>query len=416
MDDQIDRDDESIRSDKEITLRRKVQEEPTDVESILDLASLLLTRKDSSSLSEAKALAKRALDLDPSSSVSNLRLAQVELVEGNLGEAEAFAKKALDLDSNVGIANFVLGQVKMQQFLKAKGRAEKRTLYHEAEKYYESERRINKDFQIPHQKMAISLFFGKLPEEANIELTIALKERQFRPSTVLLFLWTNRFLWLGVILYFTTSILLIGFLSDVVAFTISIPIALGIVALSYFIKNRKYRSVALVIVIILAVLFIAGAAIFWDRYREHAFIRAPIETKPPLTTKAFNFAKVKESYESPKNTILTWVKFDSAKDVRGVWQAYSSGLKKKAWNGDFNVFENDYLKSSAAKIPTIVDVEIKDEKRKDKLGRGIYEYTVFYLQNTSGQTLDSAEEVFVVKEGDQWKLDTPAYLFFPFAD
>ncbi|MCJ7745386.1 MAG: hypothetical protein MUP40_03750, partial [Actinobacteria bacterium] len=240
--------------------------------------------------------------------------------------------------------------------------------------------------------------------------------KHFRPSTMLLFLWTNRFLWLGVILYFITSILIIGFLSDVVAFTISIPIALAVVAVSYAIKNRKYRSIALAIVIILVFLFIAGATIFWDRYREHAFIRAPIETKLPLITKAFNFANVKESYESPESTILTWVKFDSAKDVRGVWQTYSSDLKKKAWNGDFNIFKDDYLKSSAPEIPTIVDVKIKDEKRKDDLGRDIHEYTVFYIQNTSGQTLDTAEEVFLVKEGNKWKLDSPTYLFFPFAD
>lgn len=417
MDDQMDRGDDSIMSDKEITLRRKVQEEPTDVESMLDLASLLLMREDPSSRPEAKALAKRALDLDPSSSVPNIRLAQVELVEGNLGEAEAFAKKALDLDPNVRIANFVLGQVKMQQFLKAKGRAEKRTLYHEAEKYYEREKRINKAFQIPHQKMAISLFFGRLPEEANIESTLALKEKQVRPSTVLLFLWTNRFLWLGVILYFVISLLLTGFISDTESFTLSIPIALGIVAISYAVKNRKNRTIALAVVVILGILFIAGAAVFWKDYREHSFLRGgrPILVKEN-PEKPYDFSKVNESYNTSEQTILTWVKYDSAKDVRGVWQTYSSDLKKKAWNGDFNIFKDDYLKSSAPEIPTIVDVKIKDEKRKDDLGRDIHEYTVFYIQNTSGQTLDTAEEVFLVKEGNKWKLDSPAYLFFPFAD
>ena len=227
----------------------------------------------------------------------------------------------------------------------------------------------------------------------------------------------KRFVLLGALLYFVTSLLLTGFLSVTASFTISIPITLAIVAFSHAVKNRKYRTISLAVVIVLGVLFITGAAVFWKGYRDHSFLTGG---KPTLVKenpkKPYDFAKINESYNTPEQVILTWVKFDSERDARGVWQTYSSDLKKKAWNGDFNVFQKDYSKSSASEVPTIVNVKIKNEKRKDNLGRNVFEYTVFYTENTSGQTLDSAEEVFLVREDDKWKLDTPPVLFFPYAD
>lgn len=232
------------------------------------------------------------------------------------------------------------------------------------------------------------------------------EEQDQKPAKLSLFT-TKHFVVLGIIVWFITAMLLIGLLSDTASFLIAIPIAAAAVGIALAMKRSSRGMLFLTVLAVAEIIFIVFAGVFWAGYRNHAWVRKPVVQQAQETHKPYDFSKIKESYDTPENAVLTWAKFIHAGDIPGLWRSESQQMKQASWNNDYTEFEDVYKKSLAERGPplAVTDLQIQDERRIQDSVIHVFKYSIRFNDPT-GKIVNGSwsGDIFLVKEGNQWKM------------
>jgi hypothetical protein len=306
-------------------LRQLLEDEPNNIEALTDLAEILIREKINPG--EANQLVRRALDLAPENPTPYRQMAQIEIALSHYQEAEENAMKALSLDPNIPLANFLLGQVRLGRLPDTQGTVEKERLYGEALEYYELEKKNNREFRVKHGDISYILAISHLYDLSRKENILAFRAGQIRVRQLVVFPLTilvDPLLYLCAICYVVTMFLLTGLIPDMWAILCAIPFAVGLYVASLISKNRRAFSICLVAIMLVEILFVAGATLFWNSYRDRLGGVVSENMVEQAAHELYDFGSIKESYNSPEAAILTWANSAHTEDVDGIWRSYSN--------------------------------------------------------------------------------------------
>jgi hypothetical protein len=397
--------DKAIFIQEEQRLRQELQKKPESTELQLSLSEALLNQRSKKKLLEARGITSEVIERTPGDSFPLVRRAQVNLALHDYVQVESDASKALEIDSAAPYANFLIAQAKLGQLLKVDGAAAKRNLYHESLEHYENESLVNESFSVNHAELAKMLYFGRLINEAHYESTQDIKLGHRSPLTLILFLLTNTFLWFGLIIFFVTALLLMGFLTDAQAFLTAIPLTIVIVALSFLIKDTKRRWAILISLVILEIAFMLVAGLSWKSYSDRAFWNPsgkPVITIMPQPT--FDWSRVNTPTNTPDGALLAALKANHLNDIEKAWSLYSR--KVQSIYGSEEGFKEANKKARVGLAEgQLAGFQLSITTRESNYARIEYE-TFVSINPYNPQETHKGGTIDLVREEGEWRIDT----------
>lgn len=362
----------------------------------------------------ARGMAEAAIELHREDPIFHLKAAEACLVLHDFDNAEKYARGALELKPDIPIAHFLLGQTSLFLIGETRSRKEKYELYEKALEEYRMEREIDPEFEVPHWHSAALLFKGHLVEEANSESLNAFSGRGHKIRSLTILLLTDASLFLSGLFYFLASLILWGFFDNPLSFVFAFPFAV----LAYvvpLVMRQPYRRRALFVgtLIVLEIVFIVIVSVW---FRESSFLMQESSfklTRIERDAARSGAVRIDESYATPEEAALTWVKGVVGREPEIVWRSFSERLKAEAWNDDYSVFVKDYFER--LDIPDeerIIDVVAEDRGENGEYGRRSVSYRIQYLHDDTGQVLSTGGDLQFSKSGGDWKIDQMKYLLF----